>query len=81
MRLFLEFQKARLRPRSYPDVERHLIVHARALHNLQLAKVSRRDIATCIAAVAQNSGAVTGNRVRTSLSTLFAWGVQQGFDR
>jgi integrase len=78
VRLFLEHQKARLRPRSYPDVERHLLVHAKALHGLQLAKVARRDIASCITTVAQNRGAVTGNRVRTSLSSLFAWAMQQG---
>jgi hypothetical protein len=58
--LFLAHQKARLRPRSYPDLERHLTVHSKALHGLQLAKITRRDIATCITAVAQNSGMVTG---------------------
>jgi integrase len=76
--LFLAHQKARLRPRSYPDLERHLTVHSKALHGLQLAKITRRDIATCITAVAQNSGMVTGNRVRTSLSSLFSWAMQQG---
>jgi integrase len=48
------------------------------LHGLQLAKIERRDIATVIAAVAENSGAVTGNRVRTSLSTFFSWAMMQG---
>jgi integrase len=75
---FLEYQRTRLRPRSYPDVERHLLTHAKALHGLQLAKIERRDIATVIAAVADNSGAVTGNRVRTSLSTLFSWAMMHG---
>jgi integrase len=75
---FLEHQRLRLRPRSYPDVERHLLVHAKALHGLQLARVARRDIATVIAAVAENSGATTGNRVRTSLSTFFSWAMMRG---
>ena len=75
---FLEYKRTRLRPRSYPDVERHLLVHAKALHGLQLAKIERRDIATVIAAVADNSGAVTGNRVRTSLSTFFSWAMMYG---
>ena len=70
---FLEYQHTRLRPRSYPDVERHLLSHAKVLHGLQLAKIERRDIATVIAAVAENSGAVTGNRVRTTISTFFSW--------
>jgi integrase len=75
---FLEYQRTRLRPRSYPDVERHLLTHSKPLHGLQLAKIERRDIATVIAAVADNSGAVTGNRVRTSLSTFFSWAMMQG---
>ena len=75
---FLEHQRTRLRPRSYPDVERHLLAHAKALHGLQLAKVERRNIATVIAAVAENSGAVTGNRVRTTLSTFFSWAMMHG---
>jgi integrase len=75
---FLEYQRTRLRPRTYPDVERHLLSHAKALHGLQLAKIERRDIATVIAAVAESSGAVTGNRVRTTLSTFFSWAVMHG---
>ena len=77
-RRFLEHQRTRLRPRSYPDVERHLLAHAKVLHSLPLAKVERRDIATVIAAVAENSGATTGNRVRTSLSTFFSWAMMHG---
>src|SRR5262245_24286349 len=75
---FLEYQRTRLRPRSYPDAERHLLTHSKTLHGLQLAKVERRDIATVIAAVAENSGNVTGNRVRTTLSTFFSWAMMHG---
>src|SRR5262249_23288380 len=53
-------------------------VHAKALHGLQLANVERRDIATVIAAVADNAGTVTGNRVRTTLSTFFSWSMMHG---
>lgn len=76
--LYLAYQKGELRPRSYADVERHLLKHAKVLHGLQLGKIERRDIATCITTVAKNSGAVTGNRVRTSLSGFFAWSIAQG---
>jgi len=75
---YLAEQKVRLRPRTYPDVERHLLKHAKALHELPLAKIERRDIASVIAAVAKNSGLVTGNRVRTSLSSFFGWAIQRG---
>ena len=75
---YLAEQRTRLRPRTYPDLERHLLKHARTLHELQLAKIERRDIATVIAAVAKNSGLVTGNRVRTSLSSFYGWAMQRG---
>jgi integrase len=75
---YLEYKRTRLRPRSYANAEHHLLTHARALHGLQLAKIERRDIATVIAAVAENSGAVTGNRVRTTLSTLCSWAMMHG---
>jgi integrase len=75
---YLELKKGELRERSYPDVERHLLKHATALHRLQLAKVTRADIASCLVAVRKNSGAVTANRTRSSLSAFYAWCMGQG---
>jgi integrase len=75
---FLAHQRDRLRPRTYPDLERHLAVKAKALHVLPLAKITRRDIATVTSAVADDAGDVTSNRVRTSLSAYFAWLMGEG---
>jgi integrase len=75
---YLGHQRAALRPRSYPDVERHLLSHAKLLHPMQLAKIERRDIATVLSSVGKNSGLVTSNRVRASLSGFFAWAMMQG---
>jgi integrase len=75
---YLEQQRKRLRPKSYPDIERHLLKYSKPLHGLQLAKIQRRDVAAVISAVAENSGAVTGNRVRTSLSGFFTWAIREG---
>jgi integrase len=75
---FLAQKRGELRDRSYPDLERHILKHAKPLHELQLAKITRRDIAPVIASVTKNSGAVTANRVRTSLSTFFSWTMEQG---
>jgi integrase len=75
---FLEYQRTRLRPKTYSGVERHVLRHAKTLHNLQLAKIERRDIATVIATVADNAGAVTSNRVRTTLSAMFSWALMHG---
>lgn len=75
---FLAYQQARLRPRTYPEVERHLLKHSRFLHGMQLGKIERRDIATVIAAVAKETSSTTGNRVRTTLSTFFRWAIGEG---
>jgi integrase len=80
--LFLAYQRdpngGGLRPRSSLILERHLLGYAKALHGQQLAKIDRRDIATCIAAISQNSGKVTSNRVRSSISGFFAWAIRNG---
>ncbi|MGH6672344.1 MAG: tyrosine-type recombinase/integrase [Xanthobacteraceae bacterium] len=76
--VYLEQQRARLRERTYPDLERHLLKHAKTLHELQLGKIARSDIAAVITSVTKNSGQVTANRVRTSLSGFFTWAMEQG---
>jgi integrase len=81
---FLAFQKAHggkegkgLRPRSLSEAERHLMVHAKTLHGLLLAKIQQRDIASVLSAV-RITHAVTANRVRTSLASLFSWAIGEG---
>ena len=74
---FLETLRARYRPRAFAEINRHLTKHAADLNKKQVAKITRQDIAAVIEAVTANSGAVTANRVRTSLSTFFAWCIQR----
>jgi integrase len=82
---FLAFQKAHggptgrgLRPRSYNDVERHLMMHAKALHGLLLSKIKHQDIASAITAVRAKGAAVTANRVRATLSSFYSWSISEG---
>ena len=75
---YLTYQSGHLRPRSYVEVERHLLRYCKPLHGLQLAKIDRRAVAARITDVASNSGAATANRVRASLSALFSWAMRQG---
>jgi integrase len=77
-KLFLAKQRVRLRPRSYVDVERHINVLAKPLHDMELAKIERRYIAARLAETEQNSGAITANRLRASLSKLFSWAIGEG---
>jgi integrase len=75
---FLEVLSERYRPRAFKEIERHLTKHAKPLHQTQVAKITHRDIADLIVAVTKYSGPVTANRLRTSLSTFFAWLIQRG---
>ncbi len=78
LRPYMAHKKNALRPRSYVEVERHLLTHAKRLHGLQLAKVDRRNIAALVTEVAAASGPTEANHVRGSLSAFFAWGICEG---
>jgi integrase len=74
---FLIFQNTQLRHRSFIELERHLMKHAKTLHGLLLAKIQQRDIASVINAV-RATHPVTANRVRTSLASLYSWAISEG---
>ena len=76
---FLALKNKTLRPRSYPDVERHLLKHAKVLHGLQVGSITKGEISSCLNTVEKNSGEVTRNRVRTTLSTFFSWMIQEDY--
>ena len=77
---YLAFKRASLRPRSYAQVERHLLVHAKPLHNRPLATLAsdRRGVAIVLAKVAEASGPVEANMVRSSLSACCRWLMGEG---
>ena len=77
-RQHLEDKRKEMRPRSFSQVERHLLKHAKALHSLQFEKITRQDIAACVRSVRDNSGIPNGNRVSSSLSGLFRWAMGEG---
>ena len=76
---FLERQRARLKPRSYVETERHLKRHCKPLHPLAITALDRRTIATCLAQIAKASGPVAANRVRSSLSAFLNWCAREGY--
>jgi integrase len=75
---YLEFQQSNLRPRSFGEVERHLEFHAKSFHGLPVDSIDRRAIADRLNAIAKGSGDVAANRVRASLSAMFAWALREG---
>jgi integrase len=76
---FLERQRARMKPRSYQETERHLLAHARPLHGLPIDTITRRTIATRLAAIEKGSGPAASNRARASLSAFFMWLAREGY--
>jgi integrase len=76
---FLERQRARLKPRSYIETERHLKVHAKTLHSSPIETVTRRAIAGRLAEIEKHNGPAARNRVRASLSAYFTWAAKEGY--
>jgi len=75
---YLERRRPTLKPRSFEEVQRHLMAHAKPLHRLRLAEIDRRTIALRLAEIEQASGSVARNRVRSSLSAFFAFAIREG---
>jgi len=67
-----------VRQRSYTEIERHLLKACAPLHGLQLASITRRDVASVLSTVETASGPTQCNRTRASLSAFFTWASRQG---
>jgi len=75
---YLTQQRSQLRPGSYRQIARHLERLAAPLHALPVDAVDRQAIAARLNSIAAESGAVTANRVRSTLSAMFTWGMREG---
>ena len=75
---YLDQQRGQLRPGSYREIARHLEKHATPLHPLPVDVVDQHAIAERLSAIEKNSGPVTANRVRASMSAMFTWGMREG---
>jgi integrase len=78
LRLYLPEKRQTWAPKSRVSVEHYLLQHAKPLHGLGVALVSRRDIGSLLAAIAASSGKPTANFVRASLSAFFGWCMARG---
>ena len=65
---YLEYQQTKLRPGSFDQVKRQLNVHCKPLHKLPLRRIDQRTIANELRKIANDSGDVISNRVRSTLS-------------
>jgi integrase len=75
---YLAYQRSRLRPRSFVELQRYLSNLAQPMHAMPIERISRRDVAVLKADVAENSGRVSSNRLRSSLCGFFGWCQMEG---
>jgi integrase len=75
---YLDRKRASVKPRSFEEIKRHLLVNAKPLHSRRLGEIDRRAIAIRLAEIEAASGPVARNRVRSSLSAFFAWCIREG---
>jgi integrase len=76
--IYLPRQRARVRPRSYVEIDRYLSRYLRTLHGLQLSAIDRRAIAPELSKIESAHGSAAANRARTCLSAFFSWAMQEG---
>jgi len=75
---YLKAAKARLRPGSYREVERHIQKYWAPFNRRSIHSISRADVAKRIGEIAESSGVVTANRARATLAAAFTWAMRQG---
>src|SRR5262249_37204422 len=75
---YLERKRSSMKPRSFDAISRHLRDHAKPLHSLRLAEIDRRSVAVLLGDIETHCGPVARNRVRSTLSAMFAWGIREG---
>jgi integrase len=74
---FLNWQRSRVRPSTLRHLERHLLINLSSLHRLPFASVTRRDVATQLSRLSEQSP-VQANRTRSSLATFLNWAMREG---
>jgi integrase len=80
---YLKFRQGRvsrgeLKPRTYVEIDRHLMKHFKPLHRLVIGSVTRDTIATRLREIAKHNGAGAADRTRSNVSTFFAWAIGEG---
>lgn len=66
------------RPRSYKELERHLMKYAKPLHSRALASIDRRVISGLISDIEEKSGPSAAIHAHGSLSGYFTWLMGEG---
>jgi integrase len=74
---YLRDIKGERRPRTFAEIERHLMKDWRPLHGKRLKDVTRKDIADRLDVLKSEAGPVARNRARADLRAMFQWALQR----
>jgi integrase len=75
---YLAFRKREWRPTSMRISRLYLLHHAKPLHGIELGKITRAMVATELNRIERESGAVSANRFRATVSSFFNWAAREG---
>jgi integrase len=76
---YLKAKEGSVRTRTLVESQRYLTgPYFKPLHNMPVEQITRRDVAARVLAITRESGATTGGRARSALSSMFAWAMGQG---
>jgi integrase len=68
----------RLKAGTFIDVERYLRRHWASLSETPARKITRANVATRLADIAEKSGGYAANRARAALNALYTWAIAEG---
>jgi integrase len=77
-RQYYEAKEKEWRTKSRIGVKRYLFDCAAGLHGKPITAITQRDVALLLNKIATASGDVTANRLRATLTGLWAWAIRQG---
>ena len=75
---FLQRKQKAVKPSSFGQIQTHLTKHWANFNGRSVHQISRRDIATRLAEIADQRGDYAANRAGGTLSNFFGWLMQEG---
>jgi integrase len=78
LRTYLPMKRQATRPRTYAELERHLLIYLKPFHHIPIAALNAQTITARLGNIAVNNGVATCDNVRRTLHAFLAWAVRQG---
>jgi len=78
LEVYLPIKEAKLRPRSYVETRRHLMVGCRRLHQLPLRSVTTAMITSLYETMVKERGATTATNCWRTFHAFLGWALRQG---